>query len=117
MSHQDWENISIGNPSKKNVLKKIVSKTGDTSIKDALSKLDNDNDNFSHQKIPNLLVKEIISARTLKKYTQKDISIKLNLPLNIYTEIENGKAIYNGTTKQNINKIEKLLGVKFTNRK
>jgi ribosome-binding protein aMBF1 (putative translation factor) len=116
MSHQDWTPISIGNPSKKPVQKKIVEKKGDTSIQDDLRKLDNDTETFSFVKIPSILSKEITTARVSKKLTQKDISVKLNLPHVVYTDIENGKAIYNNYTKQNISKIEKVLGIKFINK-
>ena len=116
MSHQDWTPISIGNPAKKQVQKKIVEKKGDTSVQDNLRKLDNDTENFSLSKIPTLLSKEITTARVSKKLTQKDISVKLNLPNVVYTDIENGKAIYNSQTKQNIVKIEKVLGIKFVHK-
>ena len=115
MSHQDWTPISIYNPSKKPIHKKIVEKS-DTSIQDNLRKLDNDTETFSLPYIPTPLSKEITSARVSKKLTQKDISVKLNLPHVVYTDIENGKAIYNGQTKQNIVKIEKVLGIKFVNK-
>jgi ribosome-binding protein aMBF1 (putative translation factor) len=116
MSHQDWTPISIGNPAKKQMQKKIVEKKGDTSIKSDLRKLDNDSETFSLPKIPTPLSKEITNARVSKKLTQKDISVKLNIPHVIYTDIENGKAIYNSQTKQNIIKIEKVLGIKFVHK-
>ena len=116
MDHQDWTEISLHNPSKQKIQKKIVERKGDTSIQDSLKKIDNETENFTIIKVPPLLSKEIISARITKKLTQKDIAIKLNIQQSIYTDIENGKAIYNSQTKQYITKIERLLGVKFENR-
>jgi putative transcription factor len=117
MSHQDWATITIGNPVKKNVQKEIVAKKGDTSVSDGLKKIENDTENFSHQKIPSLLSREITSARNNLKLTQKEMAIKLNIQQNIYVELENGKAIYSSATKQLINKMERVINVKFNNKK
>ena len=116
MSHQDWDTITLKKSSKQNVEKSIISKKGDTSVIDQQRKIENDTENFSIQKIPNLLSKEIINARLHLKLTQKDISNKLNIQLNVYTELENGKAAYSNETKQLINKLERVLGIKFENK-
>ena len=116
MSHQDWKTISISNPSKKIVEKTIVAKKGDMTMIEQQRKLENDTENFSFEKIPNNLSKEIIDTRIKLKLTQKDVANKLNIQLNLYTELENGKAIYSGSTKQLINKLERILSVKFENK-
>jgi len=118
MNHQDWTTISIINPKKQKqkLGKEIIEKKGDTSNKDFLQKIENDSESFSHNKIPSSLVKEIITARVAKKLSQKDLSNKLNVQLNIYNEIENGKAIYSISTKQLIQKIERILDVQFQNK-
>jgi ribosome-binding protein aMBF1 (putative translation factor) len=116
MSHQDWNIISIGNLSKKTFEKEIVTKKGDTSVNDQLKKIENDNENFSFQKIPSALSKEIISIRNSLKLTQKDVSNKLNIQQNIYTELENGHAIYTNQTKNLVSKLEKVFGTKFKNK-
>ena len=116
MSHQDWTTITLNNPSKQKVEKSIIPKKGDTSVFDQQKKIENDSENFSFEKIPNVLSKEIISARVYLKLTQKDVAIKLNIQLNTYTDIENGKALYSNETKQLINKLERVLGIKFENK-
>ena len=113
MFHQDWTTIQIRNPEKIVVNKEIIKKKGDMSIGNELKKIDNDHENFSINLIPKILSNEITMIRNRLKMTQKDISNKLNMQLNIYTELENGKAIYNNQTKQNIQKLEKIFGVKF----
>jgi ribosome-binding protein aMBF1 (putative translation factor) len=45
--------------------------------------------------------------------TQKEMAIKLNIQLNIYNDIESGKAIYNQQTKEIIQKIQRLFAIKF----
>lgn len=117
MNHQDWTNISIKNPSKQKVEKTITERKGDTSIQSELNKIENNSENFTHVKIPLNLSKEIIKFRTTLKLSQKDISNKLNIQLNKYIELENGKAIYSSETKQLINKLERILNIKLENKK
>ena len=62
------------------------------------------------------LCKEIINIRVSKKLTQKDLAIKLNIQQSKYIELENGKALYSNETKQLLNKIERILGIKFEKR-
>lgn len=119
MSHQDWNTISIINPEKQKqkLEKDIVQKKGDTSNNDFLKKIENDTETLSHIKIPSLLAKEIVAARVAKKLSQKDLANKLNMQLNVYTELETGKAIYSTITKQYIQKIERVVGIQFQNKK
>jgi hypothetical protein len=117
MSHQDWNTVTIKNPSKVVLQKKIIPKKGDTSVNNGLKKIENDTENFTHVKIPLLLSREIITARNNMKLTQKDMAVKLNVQQNIYIELENGKAIYSSATKQLINKMERIINVKFNNKK
>jgi ribosome-binding protein aMBF1 (putative translation factor) len=113
MEHQDFQTITIGNKSLKNVKKEIKPKNSGPDLH--AIKLENETENFSIQKIPKELSQEITNARTAKKFSQKDIANKLNIQSNVYSEIENGKALYDGKTKELINKIQKQLGVRFQN--
>jgi ribosome-binding protein aMBF1 (putative translation factor) len=112
MSHQDWVPIILKNV-KVHPTKQIIEKRGDTSVNDNLKKIENDTENFSSPTIPNLLSKEIISARLAIKKSQKEMANKLMVQQSIYNELENGKAIYSSQTKQYINKLEKILNIKF----
>jgi ribosome-binding protein aMBF1 (putative translation factor) len=118
MNHQDWTTTVIGNKNKQNAKlpKNIVKKVGDTSINDELRKIEDSTENFAHKKIHSALAKEIITYRNSLKLTQKDMAVKLNTAQNIYTELESGKAIYSNQTKQLINKIERILNIKFQNK-
>ena len=49
-----------------------------------------------------------------EKLTQKEVSNNLNIQNSVYVELENGKAIYDGKTKQLIQKVAKLFGTKFS---
>ena len=109
-SHQDLKEIVIS--SKKQVIKKnIVKKKSDTSVNDQLKKIENDTEHFAHTKIPDDIRKKITSARIMLKLTQKEVANKLNIQLNVYTELENGKAIYSAETKKLINKLKTILNI------
>ena len=41
------------------------------------------------------------------------MAVKLNIQINIYNDIESGKAIYNQQTKDIIQKIQRLFSIKF----
>lgn len=117
MNHQDWNTISLHNPSKQKVEKNICQRKGDTSIIYEKIKIENDTENFSLSKIPLTLSKEIISVRLKLKKTQKEIANKLNIQLATYNQLENGSAIYSSENKQIINKLEKIFGIRFENKK
>ena len=113
MQHQDFSVVQIGNPLKRQltVPKKIVPKN---QLDQRAIKIENETENFQVKTVPSELAKEIMQARTSKKYTQKDLANKLNIQQNVYVSIENGKALYDPSTKKIIQSIEKNLGIKFT---
>tara|TARA_B100000902_G_C26438158_1_gene494757 strand:+ start:154 stop:492 length:339 start_codon:yes stop_codon:yes gene_type:complete len=76
-------------------------------------KIENEQENFKIITIPKNLCTQIAQARNLKKITQKEMAQKLGIQANIYVSLENGKATYDGKTKELINKIQKVLGTKF----
>lgn len=116
MEHQDWTTISINNPAKKQISKDIVEKNKTSELSSQNKKLENDTENFAHQKIPGELSKEITNLRNSMKLTQKEMATKLCVPLVIYTDLENRKSIYNQQTKQLIQKIERIHKINFMNK-
>ena len=112
LEHQDFKIITLGK--NKNTSKNILPRNNQVDLHKI--KIDNENENFQIQKIPNKLVREIIDARNIKKINQKDMAIKLNIQRNIYNDIENGKAIYNQQTKEIVQKIQKIFSIKFENK-
>ena len=112
MEHQDFKPITIGKPvSLKSLPKNIVPKNTTDMHK---IKIENETENFNVIKIPTALSKEITNARTAKKMTQKEASNKLNIQTSVYVELENGKAIYDGKTKQLVQRVAKLFNTKFS---
>jgi ribosome-binding protein aMBF1 (putative translation factor) len=115
MNNQDDRLMVIGNKKLQDskLVKKIVpkNKTDRRAIK-----IENETENFSITKIPMALSKEITNARNAKKMTQRDVAVKLNIITGVYVELENGKAVYDGKTKQLIQKIAKLFGIQFMNK-
>ena len=59
-------------------------------------------DNLHHKQLTIELRQSIQKARCSKSLTQKQLANNINLPLQIISDIESGKAIYNA---QHINKI------------
>jgi len=113
MEHQDLKVINIGNGKKKSLGSNQTKPKNNVDLR--AIKLENDTENFENPKIPKSLSQEIMNARNSKKINQKDMAIRLNVQRNFYNEIENGKALYDGRTKEVVNKIQKNLGVKFEN--
>ncbi len=112
MNHQDLKVINIGNGKKKPINNHIQPKN---NVDLRAIKLENDTENFENPRIPKALSQEIMNARNAKKINQKDMAIRINVQRNFYNDIENGKALYDGRTKEVVNKIQKNLGVKFEN--
>ena len=110
LDHQDFKIITLSKNSK-NVQKNILSINNNIDLQK--NKIENETENFKIQKIPNKLVREIIDVRNIKKITQKEMAVKLNIQINIYNDIESGKAIYNQQTKEIIQKIQRLFSIKF----
>ena len=110
LEHQDFKIITLSKNSK-NVQKNILQVNNNVDLHKI--KIENETENFKIQKIPNKLVREIIDVRNIKKITQKEMAVKLNIQLNIYNDIESGKAIYNQQTKEIIQKIQRLFAIKF----
>ena len=109
--NEDYKEVDIGNKNLKKPLEKnIVHKN---SVDLHRIKIENEQENFTILKIPKEISKEISEARNLKKITQKDMANRLNISKDIINNIENGKANYDPSTKENINKIQKFLGIKL----
>ncbi len=107
LDHQDWKQVTIRstqsiNQEKKQSTKKISQeKQQDIKLHKQVEE-----DNLKHAKITQELRTKIIQGRASKKWKQKDLAQKCNLPVSVINEIESGKAIYN---PQQINKIKKIL--------
>ena len=113
LEHQDFKIITLSKNSK-NLQKNNLLRNNNVDLQKI--KIENETENFKIQKIPNKLVREIIDVRNIKKITQKEMAVKLNIQINIYNDIESGKAIYNQPTKDIIQKIQRLFSVKFENK-
>ena len=112
MEYQDFKPVTIGKPVSLNSLPKKILPKNTTDMHKI--KIENETENFNVVKIPSGLSREITNARTAKKMTQKEVSNHLNIQNSVYVELENGKAIYDGKTKQLIQKVAKLFGTKFS---
>ena len=107
LDHQDWKTIIIKNP-KKNVANSKKKIDNNTLKKISIEKKA-DADDLHHKQLTVDLRQSIQKARCAKSLTQKQLANNINLPLQIISDIESGKAIYNA---QYINKIKRHLKLK-----
>jgi putative transcription factor len=99
--HQDWENITWTKPKQNKENKPKPNKK--------FNLLDSE-DPPPPQKCTLEIRKKIMQGRNIKKWTQKQLADKLNVPASVINNYENGKE---KPTNQHIQKLSKLLGVKI----
>ena len=106
-NHQDWKTIIIKNPKQnvKNSTKKI---NNNTNVKKISIENKADNDELKHKQLSTDLRMSIQKARCSKNLTQKELAQKINVSHQIISDIESGKAIYNGS---HINKLKRFLKI------
>lgn len=104
MNHQDWEPITFTkmNPNAPTIIKTKVAKqnvnTTSTTIK--CEKIYDPKDPGAEPEIKPIMItsefgKQICTARSAKKLTQKQLANKLCIPFQIISEYEMGKGVYN----------------------
>lgn len=91
--------------------------TNSTAGNDAgksLTKLENDSENFSVQKVNATLSKSIQQARIAKSMTQKALATAINEKPQVIQQYESGQAIPN---PQILNKLDRALGIHLPRKK
>ena len=107
LDHQDWKTIIIKKP-KENVKNSKKKVNNDSQKKFAVEKKGDEGD-LSQKKITLELRQSIMKGRSSKSLTQTQLATYINLPLQVISDIESGKALYN---PQHINKIKRFLKLK-----
>ena len=110
MEHQDHTVIVLRGKKKPITSRKIRSKK---NVDLHAIKLESDTEHFKHLTIPRSVSTQITQARTNLKMTQKEMAQRMGVQVTTYTLLENGKANYDGPTKQLINKIQTVFKIKF----
>lgn len=113
MSHQDWTPVVFGKKSKDDG--KSSASASSSSASSSLSnvgvyKAASEDDVKKTKYVLKTTSQAIISARSEKKMTQKELAQKCNMDVSIINEIERGACVYNAT---HVNKIQSVLGVKI----
>ena len=113
MDHQNWDTIYVHLDKKKQNADKQNTDKQDTRKQNTINsnkerKLDKkiEEGTMSHQKISGNFGNQLQSYRLEHKLTQKDLANKINQPVKIITDIENGSAKHN---PQIINKLKRLM--------
>lgn len=93
MQVQDWTPVILSKPSKP-VTKTIQKKIKVSELKSGVKI--NENDEVKIIKVSREISTTITQARIAKKLTRKQLANNLNLKEDVITDIETGKAIYDG---------------------
>jgi len=109
MSHQDWTPVVFGKKSKDEKEKSTTSSSSSLSNV-GVYKAASEDDVKKTKYVSKNTSQAIMSARSEKKMTQKELAQKCNMDVSIINEIERGACVYNAT---NVNKIQSVLGVKI----
>lgn len=116
MSHQDWTTVVFNKKSNdKDKNEKGTTAPSAPSVPSSLSnvgiyKAASDDDMKKTKYVSKNTSQAIMSARSEKKMTQKELAQKCNMDVSIINEIERGTCVYNAT---HVNKIQSVLGVKI----
>lgn len=110
MDHQDHTIVILRGKSKQPP-KKVIKPRNNVDLH--AIKLENDHDTFKIATIPKNISTQIAQARNSQKLTQKEMAQKLGVQVKMYIPLENGKAAWDGSTKQLVNKIQNLLKIKL----
>lgn len=103
-SHQDWKTVVFK--------QKTPEKTINTfqNIPKSIRKLEEDKDEFHHERVSSALKNCIIKARNEKKMTQSNLANAVNEKLQLIQEYERGTAI---PSPQVLSKLSRVLGVQL----
>ena len=108
LGHQDWEPyiIHCREPKKKNTkVNNSIKKKKVNNIENVLESKVSEG-TLKHKKMSDQLVTDFKLWRNKMNYTQKEVAIKLAIPLQIITKFENGKLNQDSSL---INKIKRLI--------
>ena len=107
LDHQDWKTIVVKKPKEnvKNTKKKV---NNDSQKKISVEKKAEEG-NLEQKKYTLDLRQSIMKGRSAKSLTQKQVAQSINLPLQVISDIESGKGVYN---PQHVNKIKRFLKLK-----
>lgn len=111
--HQDWTPVVFNK--KSNDKDKNEKRTSSSSSSSSLSnvgvyKAASDDEMKKTKYVSKNTSQAIMSARSEKKMTQKELAQKCNMDVSIINEIERGTCVYNAT---HVNKIQSVLGIKI----
>ena len=113
--HQDWTTVVFNKKSDGNKKGGDREKSSSSSSSSSLSnvgvyKAASDDDVKKTKYVSKNTSQAIMSARSEKKMTQKELAQKCSMDVSIINEIERGTCVYNAT---HVNKIQSVLGVKI----
>ena len=106
-NHQDWKTVIVSKP--KTDEKSSKKKPSNITLKNVSVEKKAEEGNLEQKKYTLELRQSIMKGRSAKSLTQKQLASSINLPIQVISDIESGKALYN---PQHINKIKRFLKLK-----
>ena len=107
--HQDWKTIVVHKSKTSDKVKNASKKPSNATLKNLSIERKADSDDLHHKQLTLKLRQDIMKGRSSKSLTQKQLANAINLPQQVISDIESGKAIYNAS---HINKIKRYLKIK-----
>ena len=111
---QDWTPVVLKNSKLVKEQQKQARKSNPIVTSQATStgqKIKEDGEAHAIPLVGKIIAQQILQGRTAKKWKQKDVANKINMPVVDYQKIENGTAIRN---MSQIQKICRVLGIRLT---
>ena len=111
---QDWKPVVLKNTKKVKEQQKKAREGQPVVTGQATStgqKIKEDGEAHKLPLVGKVIAQQILQGRTAKKWKQKDVANKINMPVSDYQKIENGTAIRN---MGQIQKICRVLGIRLT---
>lgn len=113
MEHQDWTTVyteankEINKTPAERKKEKEMKKNSEKFAKENKIEKQIEDGNLKHKKMDSSFGKDLQKKRLSKGMTQKDLALKLNIPVKDINHIESGKAKHNPGLMNKINRIMK----------
>jgi DNA-binding transcriptional regulator YiaG len=110
LAHQDWKTIKINTKQKSKKNSDTVNVNKNSSVLKKNGNLDDkiEKGELSHKKFDNKFRTDFVKVRTSLNLTQKQIATALNVPVQLISDLEQGKLNYDNNLNNKIKRKYKI---------
>ena len=110
LAHQDWKTIKINTKQKSKKYSDTVNVNKNSSVLKKNGNLDDkiEKGELSHKKFDNKFRTDFVKVRTSLNLTQKQIATALNVPVQLISDLEQGKLNYDNNLNNKIKRKYKI---------